>query len=616
MVALSEAHGWRDALYVFSACSGQRLVADGKSFTTGINACGRGTLWERSAQLFDKCRRSQVELNLITQSAAVTALGATSSQDTSQRWQLALALSCHAWNDTVSYTVAVTVLEKASRWQLALLRADRGISLSQPVASPTGIYNAAISACRSGSQWRLAVAWFKELGQPNLDAISCGATIGACGRGSRWKIAFTFLDHFQSWPELSTELNIKSKRHQVAYSASLAACEEGPWQSALELLKDLHENSLQIDLIACHSAITACGKGFRWQEAMQLPLSQRQGLASTTLNCVMTAYDRSSQWHRPLQLLTRMFGMNLQSNVISYNSAISGLAGDGCWKMATGLLRICTSGKLRLDAITFSGSMSACVRDGRWELALLFFQHLGHTMRKNVISSNAAISAYAAVQAAFWQAALLHLDTLHGPTMVSMNTAVSACSRVVKWNEPLVVLGHALSRRTEVDKVTGEAVQANFLYNSSIEASSATKQWRRAMLLLKQLTSFCDVSSLYHPLSLRAVISACAKSTQWSLALFLLDQAEQLDLLDDSVQTFNLLNLLDAYEAVLNGFSMAGAWQHSLLLLVRLRKRSLPVNALCHTAMVDVLEKSNRTALAPSFLAELQSLGWLVLKRS
>ena len=606
--ALSGAGLWRDALHVLLRARNNRFVSDGLSYTTGITACGRGMRWQRSAQLLQDFQQShgqniQRSIPVITCNAAVTALSSgMGSQDVS-RWQLALSLSLQTQDfDAVSHAIAIAVLDKASRWQWALLQFAPRNFHQQLNASRTGIYNAAINACKSGSQWGLSVALFEEVSQVKADAISCGSTISACVRGPKrkgWQIAFTFLDPLPPLPGT----NIAAK-HQVAYSAALAACEDGLWLFALGLLSDLQENS-KVDLIACHSAIAACGKGFRWQEATEVPMLlhrlPRLSLTATTLNSVMAAYDRSSQWQHPLLLLTKMRGMRLQPVAISYNSVISSLAECGCWKIATDLFTMYGTSRLQLDVITFSGSTSACVRGGQWELAVMFFEQCDHAVKKNVISSNAAISA--CHQVAMWQMGLLQLEAMQHPTTISLNTAISACGKVLKWNEPLALLGHVLSRKGEVDQIT---------YNASIEATSAAKQWCRTMLLLSQLTGFKPLFGTFgtfgtdvSPWSFFAAISACAKSTQWEWALFILDQAEKL----------HGSQLLDGYEAVLNAFSRVGAWQHSLHLLARLSSQSLPANTLCHKALVEVLEKSHRPYVAAQYVAEVQTQSEMALQR-
>ena len=599
--ALSDAGLWKDVLHVLLSAMRQRLAADGLSHTTAINACGRGMAWQQSAELLRKLRQTYGQINAITHVAAVTAL---SSKGSSQNWKLAVAVSSQIPTINAVCHAIVTVLDKVSRWECALLRFESLAERNLRGPSRTKSYNAAIHACKSGSQWSLAVAWFQEVGQLKADAISCGTTISACAQGSQWQAAVLCLD-----PILLRGPNRRLK-HQVAYSAALAACEDEHWPCAINLLRDLKEHGM-VDLVACHSSIAACGKGLRWQEAMHLalpalpalPLQQRQQSqqrlkplrpGTATLNSVMAACDRSSQWQEPLVLLAQMQGMRFEPHSVSYNTVISALADNGYWRTAANLLTTCAKSRLQLDVITFGGSIRACVRGGQWERGLMFFEQCDHAVQNNVISSNAAISSCvtACHQGALWQTAVLHLEALHRcmqhPTVVSFNTAMSACGQVLKWKEPLVILANIFSRKAEVDQVT---------YNALIEATGAAKQWHKTMLFLDQLTRFtqlklCNVA----PWSFFAAISACAKCVQWSWALFILDQAEQL----------HGAQVLDAYEAVLGALIPVGEWQQSLNLCSRLKRCKLSVNTLCHKALVEVLETSGKLRLTVPFLADLE----------
>ena len=111
----------------------------------------------------------------------------------------------------------------------------------------------------------------------------------------------------------------------VSFNAALGALESVClWQKTLHLLSVLHEERLQESVVTYLTAISACGKGERWQSASHLLYEavQNRGQVVEVYNAAITAFDRCQQWERALALFGQVKDMNLM-DVVSVNAALS-----------------------------------------------------------------------------------------------------------------------------------------------------------------------------------------------------------------------------------------------------------------------------------------------------
>ncbi|CAK8991298.1 unnamed protein product [Durusdinium trenchii] len=215
--ALASARRWQQCCHMLALMNSQRVVADGVSLSSCINAveqawplalelleqasekdtvlCGsaisaltRHAQWEHALQLFFDMEHWQIRPNLLTCSAALSAC------EKGVQWTCALEIfegrRRRDW-DGVAYCSILSVLGKASQWPaaLALFRQSQ-----QGAVQPSNFtFNATMSACEKGQQWPWALELFKEMSSWALspDLISYNACIEACAKGARptWGVA-------------------------------------------------------------------------------------------------------------------------------------------------------------------------------------------------------------------------------------------------------------------------------------------------------------------------------------------------------------------------------------------------------------------------------------------
>ena len=192
-----------------------------------ISAHGRTANWRAAlAEL-----RSLEDANAVHFNAAIDACGK------SGRWEEALSLlremasmpSDAMRPDAFSFSSAISAQAKAPdgwRRALALLRAMRmhGLEPSRYC------YNAAITVCGSGGEWRRALqllSAMEDRPNPPPDVFSFNTAIAACGRAGQWVAALELL-------ERATSLGVCDV---VTFSSAMGALRNsGRWEQALEVL--------------------------------------------------------------------------------------------------------------------------------------------------------------------------------------------------------------------------------------------------------------------------------------------------------------------------------------------------------------------------------------------
>jgi pentatricopeptide repeat protein len=126
----------------------------------------------------------------------------------------------------------------------------------------------------------------------------------------------------------------------------------------LSLLSEMFEATVTPDVISYNSAISALGKGGRWELA--------------------------------LDVLGQMPQIGVIPDAISYSAVISACEDDGQWQLALNLLY-----RAKPDTTSFNAAISACAKGGQWELALVLLSKM-RTMKAvpTCISFSAAISVH------------------------------------------------------------------------------------------------------------------------------------------------------------------------------------------------------------------------------
>ncbi|CAJ1363009.1 unnamed protein product [Effrenium voratum] len=117
---------------------------------------------------------------------------------------------------------------------------------------------------------------------------------------------------------------------EVAYTKAIGA--RGNWQEALHLLQQLDLSTLRRTPVVCSAAISACGKGKRWREALSLLYDSEENVV--VFNVAISACARSSRWPEAVGLLKKLQKSHLQPDAFSLGSTLDALDKGSRWQQA------------------------------------------------------------------------------------------------------------------------------------------------------------------------------------------------------------------------------------------------------------------------------------------
>ena len=389
---------------------------------------------------------------------------------------------------------------RASKWAeaVALLDANRP-------RQDAFMCTAAIDACGRGRQWRRALWVLAEMPSGGLEPTvrTFGAAVGACAKVTAidgWRLALGLLRQtLRHGPEADA----------VLYSLCAGACQGAQnWGAVLALLGDLERGAAAPDLVACNSAITACGSGSSWPGALRLlrGLGRQWGLRPDVVSysAAISACEKGDRWETSLELLAQMRQRPgcTEPNLLSYSAAISSCGWGGSWESALCLLRDMEQSALRPNTITLNAAVTACERAGQWERSLSLLSEM-------------------------WGRRV-------SPDRVTYNAAITACGRFAEWERARALLGDMESAAIEPDVIT---------YNALISAGEGLSLWREALGYMQTMARRRIAPSV---ITLNSAIAVCTQGAQWMWAWQLLDEAARLALQPDVVTYHSLISACEA----------------------------------------------------------------------
>lgn len=176
----------------------------------------------------------------------------------------------------------------------------------------------------------------------------------------------------------------------------MSSCDSGAWELALVVLAEVGE-TIKADAISFDSAMSACEKAEGWPQAVGL--------------------------------LLELHGASLKKDAVTCSALTSGCVKAGKWISALQLFGELCVHSVRCDSFVYTGAMKALEIAGHWNGALSAFDELRHSLRADLVSRNAAISACSAE----WQLAVLLLEDApfasQNSDEIAFNTVVSACAK-------------------------------------------------------------------------------------------------------------------------------------------------------------------------------------------
>eukprot|EP00913_Durusdinium_trenchii_P032257 g30202.t1 len=291
-----------------------RLVANSKLATAYLY----GITWRQGAK-----EAQQVLLNFLDRGMEANAfhanaiIGACHARD----WRMALFLLVG-----MGYNAAINVLEKASRWSLALhwLREMRNSGL-QPSAIGSEAKVAGLDTA-AGCQRVLEDMAVIHL---ETDVFSCSTALSACGLMGTWAFACHVL---------AQSAMRKIHPNHVTMGTAVGCC-GGHWEVASDLMMGLPELRLASDLIMCNSHLGVCAAAGRWEVVLETLAEQREAdrghgvrdrfqRDGISFTAGISACEKGSQWTWTVKLLEMAMHEvpEVTADDVCFNAAIDACA--------------------------------------------------------------------------------------------------------------------------------------------------------------------------------------------------------------------------------------------------------------------------------------------------
>ncbi|CAE8586321.1 unnamed protein product [Polarella glacialis] len=322
-------------------------------------------LWQRGASILRSLQQEGQEPDLVTYS---TVLGASRAG----RWQR-VAASLQALRadgfvpDKVAYNAVSSAFATGERWDcsLGMLKGMRAAVLRPNTVS----YNAVMSslATETGEHWSYVLALWQELSADGLrlSLPSYGAAMRSTVAGWQWERAVCL------WSSLR-DVGGLGQPSLMAWIAMLSACEKGErWQEAVNLLETLHGSGLEACAPVRSVVISACEKARKWQHALCLLGTLRMAaveLNTISFNAGISAAEKGRQWGWSLLLLEAMRSAGVETDVVTYSASISAAEKGDVWQVTLMLLAdMMEVRNLAPSPQGFNAAVLACARCGVWE---------------------------------------------------------------------------------------------------------------------------------------------------------------------------------------------------------------------------------------------------------
>eukprot|EP00439_Symbiodinium_sp_Y106_P069478 s1449_g11.t4 len=203
------------------------------------------------------------------------------------------------------------------------------------------------------AQWILALEVLSQVEAKSLqlDVISYVSAISVCERTGQANMALRLL----------TEMRARRLQSIIALNAAISACGRGEqWQQALILFSGAEHQQLAVDVVTCGAAVSACEKAGQWVQALQLLSSAHAGrlrINVVALSAGISACEKAVRWEEALWLLFDLEVWQLEADVTSYSAAISACEKAAEWRRALQLLSQAEDQGLQVNLITLSAGL-------------------------------------------------------------------------------------------------------------------------------------------------------------------------------------------------------------------------------------------------------------------
>ncbi|OLP95699.1 Pentatricopeptide repeat-containing protein, chloroplastic [Symbiodinium microadriaticum] len=239
------------------------------------------------------------------------------------------------------------------------------------------------------------------------------------------------------WGQVLTALEDILRQSTACFNMAIAACGKGKrWQHAIQVLADMSSRHFAPDAVSYNAAITACARARRWPLALRVFAGMPRAAVARDVvshNAVIDACKIGASWRLALVYWSHMSEDSFPRSANAYNACISACKARSQWQWALWLFHDMRRARLQPTKITHSASMSACLQEGEWQVALLLFGLMRCTnAKRDTLAFNVAI--HACSHSGRWRGSALRAD------QISFSTTMAAAHPDGRWDVALSLL--------------------------------------------------------------------------------------------------------------------------------------------------------------------------------
>ena len=310
------------------------------------------------------------------------------------------------------------------------------------------------------------------------------------------------------------------KQDRFSFNTALNSCEKvASWRVARDLLKVSGDLAVSPDTITHNSVLNVCAGCSHWETASStLSKMQRMSLQADVISHSSALASCGGRWVQARVLLGRMQHANIRANVLTLNTLINSLEEDPMseptatlagWSWALGIL---ATMQLQPDVITYNSCIIAARPSNHWQLAKFLFRHASQNgLRPNVRTHNVVLATCDAD--GLWQIGICALRHMHSdgiqPDVITHSSVHSIFAQSLQWLHATEIL------------LETPALQRNLvLYGTAVSSCSGEGRWRSAVTVL---AAMLRRALLPNAVICNSLISACEKSCCWVQAIALMN---------------------------------------------------------------------------------------------
>eukprot|EP00438_Fugacium_kawagutii_P009395 Skav231301 [mRNA] locus=scaffold161:299897:304334:- [translate_table: standard] len=428
-----------------------------------------------------------------------------------------------------------------------------------------------------------------------LNVFHCSAAIKAFHSSSGWSNALDFASTMNSWAIIPDDLVIAAALHSLAnpflasrgWAVAMATLGVPSWHWATR---------------GVNPVISACSTCDEWRLASnvlhQMP-ALRAAPDTISYNSLCDSFAGEARWRGGNAVLCRMQEKALQSDVITFNSAINTCA--TAWVKVLHLVQDIERRNLQMNEKSCGASIKACV--SKWRIAASLLEAVrGRALEMNAVIGHSVLAACGnRWQQALKQANKMQIDgsfdckalvaSIHGVSKakcwtlplslfqlhqrdchnrgsaIPSNAALAACGEGNLWAAGLKLFETIALKALVPDEVTWGTVTSSFEQGA---------RWKHALRFLGKAMHV----SVETGICCNSAASSCEKASHWQQALSLVSGHDP-----GNVGSIGFNAAITACENV-------GEWQWSLQVVSQLHRRQMATEVSCSEAAIAAAQAS------------------------